>query len=285
MDRHAYLILAHADFHVLSLLIDRIDDPNNDVFIHFDKKVKHVPKLITKWSHITIIDDPVDIRWGHLSMLEAEYKLFESAIRNADSYRYYHLISGTHYPICSKADIQAYFRDKSENILMPMDTSSKEIELKLNRYNLFVKNFNHRTPFLKKLDQLFWHGSIKIQQWLNIKRRPIASATKASQWMSLNRSAILYLLKNKKLILARYNRTLCPDEFFIPSTLNAAPENFDILFVNDLLFCEFEGPNPRVFMESDLETLKTARYLFARKFNDKNSNVIHALNKFYSLPK
>ena len=36
--KHAYLILAHNEFEVLRKLISALDDPRNDIFIHFDEK-------------------------------------------------------------------------------------------------------------------------------------------------------------------------------------------------------------------------------------------------------
>ena len=42
MKRHAFLIIAHNEFGVLQRLVDAIDDPRNDIYIHFDKKVEPV---------------------------------------------------------------------------------------------------------------------------------------------------------------------------------------------------------------------------------------------------
>lgn len=36
---HAYLIIAHNEFEVLQKLVGALDDPRNDIYIHFDKKV------------------------------------------------------------------------------------------------------------------------------------------------------------------------------------------------------------------------------------------------------
>ena len=40
MDRHAYLILAHKNFGQLRKLIELLDDPRNDIFVHVDAKAK-----------------------------------------------------------------------------------------------------------------------------------------------------------------------------------------------------------------------------------------------------
>ena len=43
--RHAYLIIAHADFELLENLLSVLDYEDNDIFIHIDKKVSYDIKL------------------------------------------------------------------------------------------------------------------------------------------------------------------------------------------------------------------------------------------------
>ena len=98
--KHAYLIIAHHEFDILNKLIQAIDDERNDIFIHFDKKVRNCPSLTAHYSNLYILEKRIDIRWGHCSQIEAEYLLFETAgIR--DEYHYYHLLSGVHLPLKS----------------------------------------------------------------------------------------------------------------------------------------------------------------------------------------
>ena len=40
MIKHAYMIMAHDQFELLSILIKMLDDPRNDIFLHIDKKAK-----------------------------------------------------------------------------------------------------------------------------------------------------------------------------------------------------------------------------------------------------
>ena len=46
--KHAFLILAHTEFEVLKLLVSCLDDPRNDIFIHFDRKVPALPEIRTQ---------------------------------------------------------------------------------------------------------------------------------------------------------------------------------------------------------------------------------------------
>ena len=50
--KHAYLIIAHHEFDILNKLIQAIDDERNDIFIHFDKKVRNCPSLTAHYSNL-----------------------------------------------------------------------------------------------------------------------------------------------------------------------------------------------------------------------------------------
>lgn len=41
--KHAYLILDHKEWGLLQTMIDCINDPRNDIFVHIDAKVKEIP--------------------------------------------------------------------------------------------------------------------------------------------------------------------------------------------------------------------------------------------------
>ena len=109
--KHAYLILAHEDFDVLRLLLRCLDVPENDIYIHFDRKVRVLPSdLKTKTARLSILKNRVRVYWGDYSMVKAEYLLFEAAVSHGP-YLYYHLLSGVDLPIKNQAYIQQFFQD------------------------------------------------------------------------------------------------------------------------------------------------------------------------------
>lgn len=67
--RHAFLIIAHNNWTLLNRLIKRLDHPNNDIYIHIDKKseLKHSfiqdIKAICEYSTIKLIKRN-KINWG-----------------------------------------------------------------------------------------------------------------------------------------------------------------------------------------------------------------------------
>ena len=110
--RHAYLIIAHNQFALLRKEIDLLDCPENDIFIHIDKKAKGFCeddfKDICKHSKVTFVPR-IDVRWGGLSQVEVEYLLLEYAVKG--KYDYYHLLSGVDLPIKSNEEISNWFKE------------------------------------------------------------------------------------------------------------------------------------------------------------------------------
>ena len=79
--KHAYLILVHNDFEILGQLIRAIDDERNDIYIHFDRKVAHCPDCRTLHAGLMVLTERIDVRWGDVSVVRAEYALFDAAYR------------------------------------------------------------------------------------------------------------------------------------------------------------------------------------------------------------
>lgn len=67
--KHAYLIMAHGDFYLLKRLIQAIDNPYGDIFIHLDAKNEYSETQIldlkesVKYSDINFYSD-IPVSWG-----------------------------------------------------------------------------------------------------------------------------------------------------------------------------------------------------------------------------
>ena len=61
---HAYLILAHTNYHQLQQLVTSLDDERNDIYIHIDKKSDTTNlHLRTSYSNLYFAEKE-DVRWG-----------------------------------------------------------------------------------------------------------------------------------------------------------------------------------------------------------------------------
>ena len=75
--KHAYLILAHNEFDILRRLIKSLDDKRNDIYVHFDAKVDVLPDLEAENANLYILENRVDVKWGDVTVMEAELVLFD----------------------------------------------------------------------------------------------------------------------------------------------------------------------------------------------------------------
>lgn len=276
MKKHAYLIIAHCEFKILQYLLMALDDPRNDVYIHFDKKVKDTPHLDIGQSKLYILDSRVDVRWGTISQISAEYLLFEEAYTNQQEYDRYHLISGTHLPLKNQDRIHTFFNAHSQvEILSYLDTNNYEINLKLRQYHLFSKYFVSNLPLIKKTFGLFWHICLRLQYILRIKKPPINVSLKANNWVSLTNDAVGLLLEYKNHILLRFKWSFCGDEFFVPYLLQNNTEKISMKNEKHLLYSVFGRANVRNLTINDRKHLLNSEYLFARKFSEQEMDIVH----------
>lgn len=265
--RHAYLIIAHNEFEVLNLLVSKLDDERNDIYVHFDRKLKTLPQLRVSKSRLFVLEDRVDVRWGNVSQIKCEMVLFEKALENAP-YDYYHLISGTHLPLMDNDAIDGFF--KKEDGRSVVTGMVKDIEyqetLKMRRINLFTRNYASHKQLLSRCSQFLWKSFIALQRVLNIRINKSASFYKASNWASLTEDAVRLIVERKKLIFRKYRFSLCGDEFFVPTELMDSPLRGKVVNNDLLLKQEMQRANPRVYHLIELDELKQSGCVFARKF-------------------
>ena len=266
--KHAFLIMAHDQFQTLKELVSVLDNGRNDIYIHFDKKVKALPVLNSEFSKLVILKDRVNVIWGDVSQIKAEYALYKEAFEEG-KYDYYHLISGTHFPLKSNDDLDAWFQDKNGNSVMrQVELTAEEIQMRFGLYHFFLKHLVDKRRNVKKFYQAGWKATLGIQKKLGITRDTSFIKGKASQWCSLTEGAVKLLLSNEKEALKRFKRSFCCDEFFVLSILEGS--GLPYLFDDKICYVEFVKTTPRRFKESDYQHLMATNALFFRKMTDTN---------------
>jgi hypothetical protein len=167
---HAWLIIAHNEFEILQLLINALDSPQSDIFVHIDKKVKVLPSLDASYSSLHILDKRQDVRWGSPSQIRCELALMEEALRFGP-YDFYHIISGTHLPVKNREAMQTFFEERKGTELMNLwEEDSRDIGNKLSRYNFFVGAFSHRIPLIRRAARFAWTAAHFIQKRCRVNR-------------------------------------------------------------------------------------------------------------------
>lgn len=273
--KNAYLILAHNEFDILKMLVARLDDPRNDIFIHFDKKVSTVPDIYTQWSALVILEDRVDVRWGAPSMIEAEYALFKTACAKGP-YQYYHLLSGVDLPLKSQDYIHDYLdsHEGEEFIGYTWTKMPPEFRRKVQCWHLFPEDFKSGN-LVKKILRA---GFLRIQEGLGIWRNKEVDFKKGSQWVSVTDNMARYFVDNITWVRHTFRNTFCCDELVMQTLCWMSPFRKNI----HSLASDAEGclrligwrENPsggewvlKDWSKEDYQILRDSSAFFARKFN------------------
>lgn len=96
----AILILTHKNMQQLERLINILEYPDIDIFIHLDSKCNEQPGIeLTKKKNIYFLEKRHSCYLFHYSLVEATLEIMQKAYRVKPDYKYYILLSGQDYPI------------------------------------------------------------------------------------------------------------------------------------------------------------------------------------------
>jgi len=238
-----------------------LDSKGNDIYIHYDRKVKDLPHIATKESGLFLTSKRIDVRWGTVSQIETELTLLEAALKNGE-YDFYHMISGTHLPLKSYEELDSFYTaHKRREVMRVWQEDPGDADFKLRRYHLLNKN-------LKGGKALGWRIALKIQKIFGIRHLRRTAFVKTDNWKSLTQKAAEYLVENSNSILRKYRYSLCGDEYYAASELAVYPGLFRIDNCPELLYVEFDKESPMNLGLDRYEELKNSGYIWARKFTE-----------------
>lgn len=288
MAKHAYLIIAHNNWDILNKQLSLIDNEENDIFLLVDKKSRSfdVSKL---WdcahSHLTHVS-PIEIYWADYSTVAAYVRLlaaaFEMELSQNIRYSYFHLQSGT----CLPLKPQGYIHDFCDNSgkefigIVPKEFSYCTKRTKV--YWLFLN-----TPWFRK-NKLFKAGCYALaylQRFIGINRLRGTGFYIYNGWAncSISHDFAAYLLKRKDLIYSMFHKTLASDELWVHTLAYNSPFKDRLYDVTDLRkgsmrYIDWNRGRPYTWGGvEDLDTLLKSPYLFARKFDEKNMDIVNQL--------
>ena len=279
--RHAYLILAHNEFEVVQRLISAIDDIRNDIFIHWDAKVKIIPTISVSYSNLYILSNRINVCWGDISVVEAEFELFKTAIQTSD-YEYFHLLSGVDMPLKSQDYIHRFFEMNNGKEFIGYSTydTSAELDRKVKMWHLFSKRFKSNNSIIRILRAVF----LRVQYLIGYKRNNNIEFKKGTQWLSITNSLAKYFIKNWGEIKHIYSHTFCSDEIVLQTLC------WNSLFRNNIYDLSNEGKgclraikwNKNIIEDwnkDEIMELVESELLFARKFSSKQLDIIDLIVK------
>jgi len=283
--RHAFLVIAHTEYDVLQTLIELLDNPCCDIYIHIDKKSKLPNILKTSYARIFLLKKRIDTRWGHVSLIRTEMLLFETALANGP-YEYYHLLSGTDLLI-KPLDYFFDFFNKYKGKEFVGFSSKNDTSDKVMRYRFGIRYYKMKGRCVTYL-KLLCYRLERIADKLH--KRSDESFKKGSEWVSITEDFCSYLVGKKHWIFRRFRYTFCGDEIFLQTVLWNSPYRANIYSLdNEFNGCLreiiWENDNPHVWGSSpnDIDYLQKSNKFFARKFSSAYPDIIKEVQKMVKI--
>lgn len=301
--KHAYLIMAHGSSEILKTLVSMLDDERNDIFLHIDKKSNLLADLEGEYSHSTgtfkalevtkahlyVLKNRVDVRWGNLSQIKAEYALFEEAIKHGP-YAYYHLLSGQDLPIKTQDFIHSFF-DAHQGKEFIGITRGEEFEWdcrrKMMRYWLLTRFTRTRWGMVNAITKRLNKYLSLLLSW-SLHRSKMDFA-KGANWISVTQKCMEYIVSQKSFVMKRFDYTFCPDEFFVQTLVWNNPELRQALYSETdeyegcMRLIDWNRGNPYVWTMADQEELQASHRLFARKFDLVHYDIVKWVGDTFSV--
>lgn len=285
-DRHAYLIMAHEDPKLLKNLIEALDDPRNDIYVHIDKKSSCFSiDEVSGWGHASrVFTVPqMKVYWGDFSIVKCELKMLDYAHENGP-YRYYHMLSGRDFPIKSQDSMHDFFDGETGEFAvawenMPGCGDERDYTYKY-RYFWNMKYFDYCRG-LYEHDSKVWKfqfrlqdANMSVQRRLNIDRSRWDGIKryKGEMWFSITEDFVEYLLGKKagKIIRKALRKTHGSDEFLIPTVIENSPFK-ERLAGTCLRLIDWNRGMPYVFTDDDAEEVIGSGQFFVRKISSDKS--------------
>lgn len=282
MGKHAFLIIAHGDWKLLSKQLMCLDDSRNSFFIHIDKKTQFDSEIVYKPERATCkYIKRRNVTWGGHSQVAVEMDLISEAVK-CGPFDYLHLLSGQDLPIKSNNEIHEWFdRQLGSNFIeFDMDSVHQHTALdRISTYWIFQNIVGRRSgiffKILRKIDKLFR----KIQKLLLVDRtRKIPMKIyKGTNWFSITDEMAKEILKYRKEIKRWFYWSLCADEVFLQTIAYNCSLKDKV--VNECLrTIDWERGSPYTYKIEDKEMLLASKKFFARKFNSEiDEDIINAI--------
>lgn len=269
VSKHAYLIIAHTNFHQLQTLISLLDDVRNDIFIHIDKKASPAEPFRARYSKLIFVDR-ISVIWGGHSQIQCELNLLKAAAAN--HYQYYHLISGMDLPLKTQDEIHRFFDDHDGSEFIASDPVSNETgsyRIRVKYYypfqNVCGREMTVPLRALRQVEKLL----LLMQRLVRFSRKEIVPSCKGISWFSITDHMAQYLLANERAIRKQFFHTFCGDEIFLLSFAMASPYRSHIVD-NSLRAIDWDRGCPYTYRAVDVPALLRLPedHLWARKFDE-----------------
>ncbi len=282
--KHAFLIMIHSNYDLVSRLLKKLDHSNNTIYIHVDAKSTFSDEDETllvnscKDSKVIFVDR-YPVNWGGYSQIRCELHMLKVAFRQ--KYDYYHFLSGVDFPIKSMEHIHDFF-NKNIGYEFVHFCSDEFTQSHKNRYCLY-HFFQEKCARKNNFYMIVKRALLLIQKMLKVNRArkyPNIQFKCGSNWVSITHDAVSYTLSKEKEIKKMFSHSFCCDEFFLQTIIYNSNFKEKIFCVSDennvfsnMRSVDWERGNkklgsPYTYTDKDYEQLINSKNLFCRKVSD-----------------
>lgn len=292
MGKHAYLILAHKNFGQLRRMIEMLDHPLNDIYVHVDAKAKDFREEdfrgAVNHSRLIFLPNRISVNWGGVSIMRSEIALLKEASRNG-KYDYYHLLSGMDLPIKPQEKVHEFFdRHKGKEFLNLWEFKKSTLS-RFRYYTIFPEGEGR---FRTRIVNHIFKG---LQMAVGYRINRDVDFRFGSQWFSITDVLARYVIEKEDWLEKVFRHTSTCDEIFLPTLVCNSPFR-DNLYVptpvksqkevnySNMRFIDWTRGesirHPWTFRADDMPLLESTGHLWARKFDENvDSEIIDKLYK------
>lgn len=267
--RVAHLIITYTDPFQTERMIQQMQYPDFDFYIHVDAKFPLASHdNLKKYSNVYFIQNRVDVQWAAYSTIQAEFNGLQEILDSARYYDFISLMSGQDYPIKTPAQMQSFFEARKGKLLLKYRAFNGEWEEGMQRVNKY-----HLTDFR-------FRGQFFLERLINtfFKRTNQPKGMKfygSSMFWAISPEAAEYVLQtvDRDPKMRRFFKySWAPDEFLFQTIL--LNSSFAEQVVNEN--CHYykhppNTPSPKTFELSDFPDIIASDRLYARKFDMKKA--------------
>lgn len=280
MMRHAIMIMAHADYDQLRTLVEVLDNPAIDIFIHINKRsYDWDPKILsgaTTFSKVYFVPR-VKIFYCDYSQVNAQVSLLNSATKRG--YDYYHILSGADLPLHPIAEFLHFFEKNKgyEFIGLAPNYDKRMAGIKAFFSNsIRISKGVLRTLLLKSAHFL---KTLQLRFKVNLSKGYKGEPFQGCDWWSISHSAAMYVLENEPIFKKYFIHCYCPSELFVQTILCNSPFAQKLYNPHDeclgsLREIDWTRGEPYVWRKDDYKQLIASPCMFARKFSSHVDNQI-----------
>lgn len=277
--RVAHIIITHKNYSQVARLIQTMQHPQSDFYIHSDARVPAAElDNLKDLQNTFLIRKRIKCNWGGYSLTKAIFNSISEVLATGIAYDYINLLSGQDYPISPPEQFHNFLTQQNGKNFIAYDESqeSEWWRKAAGRYEKY-----HFTDYKFKGKFLLEKIVNKIAPGRKFPGYTTLYGGNTSTWWTISRECAIYLNKtfNSSSQLPKFLR-FCwgTDEFVITTIIMNSPFK-EHTINNNLRYIDWsEGKDsPKLFDLSDYEKIKNSKKMLARKFDINYDR--HILNK------